>query len=76
MSKMADRITFILEVFDIPKWYGKIMSKCEEEKLSKLIRESSCHADARLHRMLDCSAFCIEDKCYFCGKHKRNIKKY
>ena len=43
---------------------GKIMSKFEEEKLFKLIEEAMCAPEARLYRMLDCSAFCNELMCF------------
>ena len=71
---MSERVDVILDIFKIPKWYGKIMSKFEEEKLFKLIEEASCAADARLYRMLDCSAFCNERRCYFCGNFEKKRK--
>ena len=36
---MSARVDIILVIFKIPKWYGNIMSKFEEEKLLKLIEE-------------------------------------
>ncbi|MEW8544942.1 MAG: hypothetical protein AB2693_15560 [Candidatus Thiodiazotropha sp.] len=68
---MSERLDIILQVFDIPKWYGPHMSKEEEQKLFRLIQEASCPQEARLFRKLDCSAFCVEEKCYFCGDFEK-----
>ena len=43
------------------------MTKLEEDKLFKLIEEAYCAADARLYRIMECSAFCVESKGCFCG---------
>lgn len=64
---MADRVKIILKVFEIPSWYGKVMSQEEKTKLWNCIKEATCVEDARLNRVLDCSAYCVEEKCFFCG---------
>ena len=55
---MADRLTKNIKViFQIPDMY--VMSDYEEKKLLKILQEAKSLADARLYRMLDCSAFCV-----------------
>ena len=49
-------------MFEIPEWYD--ISDVELRKLLDLVKEASC---ARLFRLLDCSTFCDEENCYFCG---------
>lgn len=66
---MADIATLVRRIFRIPVWYE--MSDFEQEKLYKYIKEASCPQEARLYRMLDCSAFCVEEKCFFCGEFAR-----
>ena len=72
---MSDRLSFILKVFQIPSWYGEIISKQEKKKLWNCIMEASNAKEARLFRVLDCSAFCIEKKCYFCGEFQMSYKQ-
>lgn len=52
-------------VFQIPEWY--VMSKYEEDKLFKLVKEATSVAEVNWFRILDCSAFCREEFCYFCS---------
>ena len=52
--------------FHFPEWYR--MTQTEVDKLFSYILEASCAEEARLFRKLDCSAFCRELLCYFCGK--------
>ena len=56
----------LLRIFDIPAWYEHMMSSEEEKKLIKYVMEASCVMEARLYRILDCSAFCMEKFCFFC----------
>lgn len=65
---MADRLTrAIKEIFQIPDSY-------EERKLLKLVEEAKNVKDARLYRILDCSAYCVEEFCYFCSGGKPSAK--
>ena len=66
---MADSIKAVKKVFEIPEWYE--IKDVELRKLLDLIKEASCEQEARLFRMLDCSAFCDEENCYFCGDFSR-----
>lgn len=60
-----DKASMVKNVFGIPDRY--VMSDIEEEKLFQLVCEASTRREARLYRMLDCSAFCREKLCYFCS---------
>lgn len=62
---MADVSKIVRRVFNIPDWY--VMCESEKEKLFRYIQEANCAQEARLFRILDCSAFCVEEKCFFCG---------
>lgn len=62
VNKMADKIKIVKTVFHIPDWYE--FSDFELRKLYSYIKEASCPQEARLFRILDCSAFCYEDKCF------------
>ena len=64
---MGDLIKVVRKVFEIPEWYD--ISDVELRK--DLIKETSCAQETRLFRMLDCSAFCDEENCYFCGDCSR-----
>ena len=73
---MAEKLSLILKAFKIPQWYGDIMCQEEKEKLWNCIKEATCAKDARFLRVLDCSAYCVEGKCYFCGEFaKQKIEK-
>ena len=73
MHKMADRLTkAIKKVFEIPETYE--MSAYEESKLLRIIEEAKSVMNARVYRALDCSAFCFEDKCFFCSGGKPGNK--
>lgn len=72
---MSDRMKIKLEVFKIPVWFARIMSKSDEQKLFSLIQKASCDANARLYRILDSSTFCVESKCYFFGDFEKRIGK-
>ena len=64
-----DKIEEIVrEVFNISLTY--ILSKSEKKRLLAYVQEASCPEDARLYRLLDCSAFC-EDDCLmnYSGEH-------
>ena len=52
-------------VLEIPEWHE--ISDVETSKLVNLIKEASCEQEARLFRMLECSAYYDEEKGYFCG---------
>ena len=65
--KMAEKI--VKRVFNIPDWYK--FSEFELEKLFNYTKEASSAEEARWFRFLDCTAFCYEDKCFFCGEGKR-----
>ena len=67
---MADLIKVVKKVFEIPEWYE--IKDVELRKLLDLIKEASCEQEARLFRMLDCSAFCDEENCYFCRDFSRH----
>lgn len=67
LSKMADISRTVRVVYDIPDWY--ILSKEEESKLIGYLTEATCFQEARFFRFLDCSAFCVESQCFFCGDH-------
>ena len=67
---MADLIKAVKKVFEIPEWYE--IKDVELRKLLDLTKEGSCEQEARLFRMLDCSAFCDEENCYFCGDFSRH----
>ena len=57
---MADRLTKNIKViFQIPDTY--VMSDYEEKKLLKILQEAKSLADARLYRILGCSASCITE---------------
>ena len=64
---MADKIKMVKSVFQIPAWYE--MSEFELNKLYSYIKEATCAQEAQWYRFLDCTAFCVEDKCFFCGEH-------
>ena len=58
-----DKIEEIVrEVFNISLTY--ILSKSEKKRLFTYVQEASSPEEARLYRLLDCSAFC-EDDCFF-----------
>ena len=61
---MLEKLNLILKGFQIPKWYGPSISKEEEQRLFNLIQEASYPHEARMYRILECSAFCVEEKCY------------
>ena len=50
------------------------MSAYEESKLLRIIEEAKSVMNARVYRALDCSAFCFEDKCFFCSGGKPGKK--
>ena len=62
---MADITKIVKTVFEIPDWY--LMSEREKDKLYSYVREAACVQEARLFRMLDCSAYCVEELCFLCG---------
>lgn len=62
---MADRNIIVRDVFDIPNAY--VMSLSEEKRLYAYILETTCKEEANWFRLLDCSAFCREEDCYFCS---------
>ena len=59
----------VKRVFSIPEWYE--MSDFEMKKLISIIKEASTFQEAQWYRFLDCSAFCVEEKCFFCGEFSR-----
>lgn len=66
---MADKVKRVKAVFQIPDWYE--MSDFELKKLLSYVKEASSVQEARWYRFLDCTAFCYEDKCFFCGAPAR-----
>ena len=64
LSKMADMIKLVRKIFAIPEWYP--MSDSELKKLVQNITEATCPQEARLYRILDCSAYCNGKDCFFC----------
>ena len=68
---MAEIIKIVKQVFEIPEWYE--ISDVETSKLVNLIKEASCKQEARLIWMLECSAYCEEEKCYFVGTSHDNL---
>ena len=69
---MADIDRIVRIVFGIPESYE--MSEFERKKLYNYVQEARSAQEARLFRILDCSAFCNEDKCYFCGEHELDLQ--
>ena len=49
-----------LNIFDILDWYVQKMMIEEEKKLTGYVMEVSCVMKARLFRLLDCTAYCID----------------
>ena len=72
---MSDIRRGILKIFDKPEWYEQLMTKEEERKLLGYVMEASCVMEARLFRLLDCSAYCVESKCFFC-QYPKHAKKF
>ena len=72
---MADSVfekDYVKCAFWIPEWY--VMSKREEDKLRKYIRDTRSQDEARMFRIMDCSAFCDERFCYFCASYEKDIQ--
>ena len=63
---MASDSVTVKKVFKLPIWY--IPSDTEIARLMSYIRSENSEDEARLARILDCSACCDEDDCYFCGE--------
>ena len=79
MFKLASREDIVRTIFGIPRWYK--MSRKEETKLFGYLLDSANVFEALMCRILDCSAFCDEDSCFFCGessqwcaRFQKNIK--
>lgn len=73
---MADKTTiteFVKAIFAIPDWY--LLSEKEENKLMNYIRDARNAQEARLHRFIDCSAFCDEQFCFFCSADDGEVKR-
>ncbi|MEW8547233.1 MAG: hypothetical protein AB2693_27295 [Candidatus Thiodiazotropha sp.] len=66
---MAEKIRIVKRVFNIPEWYQ--ISEFELEKLVGYIKEAASVQEAQWYRFLDCTTFCIEEKCFFCGEFAR-----
>ena len=65
MFALATRAGIMRAIFGIPKGY--ILSKKEGTKLFRYSIEAEKVHEALMCRILDCSAFCDEEKCYFCS---------
>lgn len=61
-------LQIVKRVFDLPKWY--LPSPKETTRLFEYVLNEDTEGDARLARLLDCSAFCSEHDCFFCGQIK------
>ena len=61
-------VQIVKRVFSLPKWY--IPSITETVRLFDYVLNRDSESDARIARFLDCSAFCNEDDCFFCGHVK------
>lgn len=68
MADSLSKTSFVKAVFGIPDWY--VLTGTEEEKLFKYICETRDYHEARLHRFLDCSAFCDDQFCFFCAAYE------
>lgn len=69
---MADIEKIVRTVFEIPDLYQ--MPKGEKDKLYSYVIEATCAQEARLFRMLDCSAYCVEEQCFFCGNFSQQYQ--
>ena len=63
---MASDIAIVRKVFQLPSWY--IPSNSEVTRLASYLKSENSEDEARWARFLDCSAFCNEEDCFFCGE--------
>ena len=72
---MGDRLEkLVRKAFSIPEWY--VLYPSEENKLFHYCRRAGSIPQARIDRMLDCSAICTSKICFFCSDIKPICPEY
>lgn len=68
---MTEKANVVRSVFGIPLWYK--INQVEEDRLLNYIKNATTYDEARTHRLLDCSAFCPVEGCYFCSEEEKRM---